>query len=242
MFNKLTLAFTFLVMFTMQGFSQTSYLQLSLFDDMDFSVVFDNTEFSAGNFAEFDNLSAGEHSLKVIKAGINVPPQANVIFDGKIKIPSGYDIYAVIDEFNAFMIYKKKVYQFNRLFPQGEYSQKCGESSSKINNKENIYDPKDECKYKAIKKDDFSDLKSTINNMNFESTNIGIVKTALDKNYFSSEQMREILKFFNFESNKLEIAKYSYSKICDKNNFFKLYDAFDYDSSIQELKNYISGK
>ena len=64
-------------MFTIQGFSQTSYLQLSLFDDMDFSVVFDNTEFSAGNFAEFDNLSAGEHSLKVIKAGINVPPQAN---------------------------------------------------------------------------------------------------------------------------------------------------------------------
>ena len=78
--------------------------------------------------------------------------------------------------------------------------------------------------------------------MNFESTNLNIVKTAIDKNYFSSEQLREILKYFNFESNKLEIAKYAYTKICDKNNFFKVYDAFNFDSSIDELKNYISGK
>ena len=104
MFNKLTLAFITLVLFAMQSFSQSSYLQLSLFDDMDFSVMFDNTELSSGTFAEFDNITAGEHYLKVTKEGVNVPPQGNVIFDGKIKIPSGTDVYAVIDEYNAFLI------------------------------------------------------------------------------------------------------------------------------------------
>lgn len=241
MINKITLAFTFCVLFAMQSFSQSSYLQLSLFDDSEFSIVFDNTELTSGTFAEFDNISAGEHYLKVTKEGINVPPQANVIFDGKIKIPSGTDLYAVIDEYNAFLIYKKKAFGFNRLYPQGEFSRKCGETEGKTNNKEK-YDPKDECKYKVIKKDDFSDLKSTINNMNFENSNVNVVKTAIDNNYFSSEQVREILKYFNFESNKLEIAKYSYSKICNKINFFKVYEAFNFDSSVEELKNYISGK
>lgn len=93
-----------------------------------------------------------------------------------------------------------------------------------------------------MKKDDFDDLKKSVNNRNFESSNSAVVKTAIDNNILSSEQVKELLKFFTFEDTKLEIAKYSYKKVCDKNNFFKVYDAFDFESSITELKNYISGK
>jgi hypothetical protein len=236
----------FLAVLAFRGYSQTSYLQLSLFDDMDFSVVLDNNALTTGNFAEFDNISAGEHYLKVTKEGPNVPAQANIVFDGKIKIPSGYDIYAVIDEYDAFMIYKKKAYGFNRLIPLGEFSRRCGGTEGVNSNKDkdnkDKYNANDECKYKAIDKEKFGDLKSSINNMSFENANVSAVRKSIDENYFSSVQLREILKYFSSESNKLEIAKYSYTKICDRNNFSKVYDAFDFDSSVQELKNYISGK
>jgi hypothetical protein len=221
-------------------FSQTSYLQLSLEDDGDFACTLDNTTLGMGNFAEFENIPAGEHSLKVVR---DITGALETVFDGKIKVPSGYDVYAVIDEYNSFNIYKKKKYGFNRYVPTGDLSRRCGDDGTKINEKkDDQVVVNDECRYKVMKSESFSDLKGSINNRAFESGNIATVKTAIDANYFTSEQVKEILGFFTFEDTKLDIAKYFYKKVCDKNNFFKVYDAFDFDSSIQELKNYISGK
>lgn len=241
MFKKIIFTFFVFTFIVSSVYSQSSYLQLSLFDDGDFSVTFDNITLGAGNYAEFDNVTAGEHSLKVMREGIKVPPQGEVIFEGKIKIPSGSDIYAVIDEYNTFVIYKRKPYAYNRLIPIGEFVRRCGDDGVKREDRE-IYSSNDECKYKVMKKDDFSELKSSINNRTFESSNSAIVKSAIDNNYFTSEQIRELMRFFTFEDTKLEIAKYSYKKVCDTKNFFKVYDAFDFESSITELKNYISGK
>ncbi len=224
-------------------FSQ-SYLQLSLYDDGDFSVVFDNSDQSSiGNVAEFDNISAGEHTLKVIKASMRVPAQGDVIFSGTIKIPAGFSVYAVIDEYNSFAVYKKVEYARGRASLDGNYYNKCStgknDNDIKFNQKDPVNDP---CRFKIIKKDDFNSLKKDINSRNFESSNMDVLKDALDKNIFSSDQVRELLGYFTFENSKLEIAKYAYKNTCDKNNYFKLFDAFTFDSSVQELKNYISGK
>ncbi len=238
----LIILFTFFI-FSAVSYSQSSYLQLSLFDDGNFSVTLDNTSLSQGNYAEFDNLPAGEHSLKVVRIGDDPNAEGSVIFDNKIKIPSGSDLYAVIDEYNAFTIYKKKKYGYNRLIPLGDFVQKCGDKNSGNNNSDkDQYSTNDECRYKVIKKDDFKDLKGSINNRNFESSNSAVVKTALDNNFITVDQLIELLRYFTFEDSKLEIAKYSYKKICDQKNFFKVYDSFDFETSVTELKNYISGK
>lgn len=236
MFKKL-LFLTMFILLSGYGFSQGAYLQLSLYDDDEFLVTFDDKKLSQGNVAEFDNVNPGEHSLRVVKVGINVPAQENVIFDGKIKIPAG-DNYAVIDEYNAFVIYKKKAYNFNRLIPCGDFIKRCGFGSYE---KEPENTP-DECRGRTMKKEDYKDLKSSIGNRNFESTNVSILKTALESNYVTSEQLRELLMFFTFDSNKLEVAKYAYKKVCDQKNFFKVYDAFSFETSVEELKSYISGK
>lgn len=242
MWIKLLSVFAVVTVFTFVSYSQGSYLQVSLYDDGDFLVTLDNTTLGAGNYAEFDNLPAGEHSLKIVRLMDN--SAGETAFDGKIKIPSGSDLYAVIDEYNAFTIYKKKKYGFNRYVPTGDQSRRCGDDGTKIS------DPKDnqptsnssECKFKVMKKDDYIDLKKSINNRNFESSNSATLKTAIDNNYFTSEQVAELLRYFTFEDTKLELAKYVYKKVCDPGNFFKVYEAFDFDSSVQELKNYISGK
>jgi len=186
-------------------------------------------------------LPAGEHSLKVTRVNNDPALQGDLIYDGKIKIPSGSDLYAVIDEFNTFVIYKKKKYGLNRMIPWGEIVLRCGDGKTPYSDKEQNTTT-DECRYKVIKNDDFKDLKSSVNSRNFESYNLTIVKTAIDGNFFTSEQIVELLRYFTFEDTKLDIAKYSYKKVCDTKNFFKVYDAFDFESSVTELKNYISGK
>jgi hypothetical protein len=223
------------------AYSQYSYLQLSLYDDGYFSAELNNISLTKGNFAEFDSIKAGEHRLKVYKIDDENGGAVNLIYDNTIKIQANSDIYAVIDEYNSFLVYKRKKYNMDRLYPSGENVIKCG-SEGKIENKNVNIIIIDECKYKAIKSEDFNDLKKSINNRNFESKNITIIKEAIDKNYFKSEQIKELLGYFTFEDTKLEIAKYSYKKICDVKNFHIVYDAFNFETSVTELKNFISKK
>lgn len=239
---RLAVRLLILVIFPLLTYSQASYLNVSLFDDTEFYVVFDNAAYSdPGNYAEFDQVSPGEHSLKIIKYDASQSAQGNVIFEGKVKIPSGSDIYAVIDEYNSFYIYKKVKYYNNRCEWGCENRKKIGDKGE-IKHNENYNDVPDDCKYKVMKEENFKELKQDINNRSFESTNITVLKTAAEKNYFSSEQVKELLGFFTFEDSKLDIAKSLYTRVCDKKNFFKVYSAFNFDSSIEELKNYISGK
>ena len=50
------------------------------------------------------------------------------------------------------------------------------------------------------------------------------------------------MQSFDFESTKLEYAKFAYDFTYDKGNYFKVNDAFDFESSIEELDEYIHGR
>jgi hypothetical protein len=47
---------------------------------------------------------------------------------------------------------------------------------------------------------------------------------------------------FNFEKNKLEVAKFGFDYCTDKNNYYLLNDAFSFASSVDELSSYLEGK
>ncbi|MCX7728498.1 MAG: DUF4476 domain-containing protein [Bacteroidia bacterium] len=47
------------------------------------------------------------------------------------------------------------------------------------------------------------------------------------------------MKLFSFEETRLEFAKYAYSKVIDKENYYQVNDAFQFENSIEELNNSI---
>lgn len=57
---------------------------------------------------------------------------------------------------------------------------------------------------------------------------------------FTALQMQSLLKSLDFDKNRLELAKSIYRKCADRENFFVVYEAFDFDSSRRDLMNYIS--
>lgn len=57
---------------------------------------------------------------------------------------------------------------------------------------------------------------------------------------FTAQQMQSLLKSLDFDKNRLELAKSIYRKCADRENFFVVYEAFDFDSSRRDLMNYIS--
>lgn len=89
---------------------------------------------------------------------------------------------------------------------------------------------------------DFEMMKQTINANDFESTKLSIAKQVLLENCLLAGQVNEVLSLFEFENTKLEFAKYAYDYTFDIGNYFKVNEAFEFESSIEELNNYITAK
>ena len=87
---------------------------------------------------------------------------------------------------------------------------------------------------------DFEQLKGTLNNASFESTKMQILKQALPFNYFTTQQVRELMSEFNFESSKLEVAKAAYVKTLDQQNYYLVNNEFSFGSSVRELGEYLA--
>jgi len=79
---------------------------------------------------------------------------------------------------------------------------------------------------------DFEALKSTISSKTFEDSKLTIAKQSISSNCLMASQVREIVKLFTFEDNKLAFAKYAYAYTYDIGNYFKINDAFTFESSI----------
>ncbi|MFN5347745.1 MAG: DUF4476 domain-containing protein [Bacteroidota bacterium] len=89
---------------------------------------------------------------------------------------------------------------------------------------------------------DFSDLKRTVNSKTFEDTKLTIAKQVVSSQCLLTNQVKDLLGCFTFEANKLEMAKNCYSHTYDIGNYFKVNDVFTFESSIEELNEYIESR
>jgi hypothetical protein len=96
------------------------------------------------------------------------------------------------------------------------------------------------CPY-PMSPNDFEALKGTISSKSFDDSRLPIAKQAIASNCLLSSQVREIMMLFSFEDSKLELAKYAYGYTYDLGNYFKVNDAFTFETSIDELNQYIAG-
>ncbi len=93
--------------------------------------------------------------------------------------------------------------------------------------------------YNVMSSSDFADFKKLINDRTFESTKMDLTKDVIVTNGFTTDQVREILSWFTFESNKLELAKILFASTYDRNNYYKLYDIFVFESNVTDLDQFI---
>ena len=100
-------------------------------------------------------------------------------------------------------------------------------------------DPRYDNNSRAMTNTDFAQAKETLRREWFENTRVETAKQIIDRNYFTSQQVKEMVLLFTFENNRLDIAKYAYGKTVDKGNYFMLNDAFTFNNNKEALKEYI---
>lgn len=86
---------------------------------------------------------------------------------------------------------------------------------------------------------DFGSAANSVRSKSFDSSKLAIAKQIAGSNCMFASQVRDLMMTFDFEKSKLEFAKFAYSNTYDINNYYKVNDAFDFESSIQELNRSI---
>lgn len=74
----------------------------------------------------------------------------------------------------------------------------------------------------------------------FDDGKIAMINQQMSNSQFTSEQIRDLVKSVNFDKNKIMLAKSMYKRCVDKNRYFLVSDAFDYESSKRELREFIA--
>lgn len=86
---------------------------------------------------------------------------------------------------------------------------------------------------------DFTSFKTSITSKDFESSRLTIAKQVVQNNCLTADQVKETMQLFDFEATKLDFAKFAYPHTYDQNNYYKVNDAFEFESSISDLNRSI---
>lgn len=241
-------------------------LNLRMFDGRPITVMVDGIPHgTVASQQEILNLAPGMHRIKVFAVqqhpfgwnhGAMVP-----VFRGNVEIFTDYAVIAFVDRFGKLVVedyealYCEPVppacpmhghlpgyapYPATPQYPQqggGFHGSQCnlpgtgntgGWNNNGWNNNSNYRMP--------MHQNDFSQLLSVMESKSFESSKQQIALGALGNNYFTSEQIRQMLNVFTFESTKIDVAKKAYDRVVDPEKFYVVYNSFTFESSIDNLQ------
>ena len=87
----------------------------------------------------------------------------------------------------------------------------------------------------------FANAERSVASKDFEDSKLTVARQITGSNCLTADQVRRMMTNFDFEDSKLEFAKFAYNKTFDIGNYYMLNDAFDFESSIDELNEHING-
>lgn len=127
--------------------------------------------------------------------------------------------------------------QNNGGYPYGNQGNYGGNGQSYNGNNNNYNYPPMPQEMEAVA---FQSLKQTIDNQWFSSGKQDVFKQALAGNYFTSQQVSELVNLYSFDSDKLVVAKMAYTKTIDPQNYFMVSNQLGFSSSVNDLTAYMA--
>lgn len=196
-----------------------------------FKVEVDGRTFEMkNNSITLGYLDAGMHQVKIYRTknhnGYGFE-QRQIIFNGSVQLRRGFHTDITINRFGKVMTDESRI-----------------DVTDQWNDDEDDYYDSNDGGWSGGNADimssrEFSDLKTQLAKEWFENNRLKSVKVILDKNHVTTQQVKELMLLFTFESNRLEIAKYAYCNTVDQRNYFRLNDALTFSSSKDELARFL---
>jgi len=201
-----------------------------------------------------DNLRPGFHTVKLftqeryrdIRGIFDPNGRRQVLFNSRVNVKSRKNTVITVNRFGQVQVDERKVNgkdrddDWDRDYDRdNDYDKDYDRGNDRDYDRNYDNDNRYDNTRGAMDSRSFEMLKAALSRESFEKTRMEIVKQSIDRNNFSTMQVREMLLLFAFENSKLDLAKYAYGHTVDKNNYFQLYNVFSFNTSKEELADYI---
>ena len=89
---------------------------------------------------------------------------------------------------------------------------------------------------------EFVNIRAALANQSFEDTRFSTAKQTLAARCVTVAQVVELTRLFQYESTRLDFAKFAYGRTFDIDNYYLVNDAFEFDSSRQALQEFVASR
>lgn len=187
-------------------------------------------EGSRGSYG-ITHLAPGRHQLTIfeLRRGHHRP---RIIYRRYLRLRPGHEAIVRISRRGHVKVSVRKAI----------YCSSCGKFSYGSHACSIIYNTGDMNSHPAMRPSTFRIIKTSMQRTSFESARKIMMRQALQGQYISSYQLRQLLFLFDFESSRLEMARLAYPHLIDPQNIALIYDVFEYESSIKHLNAYLDSR
>lgn len=227
--------------------SDRPLLRIQLSDHNPLTVAIDGRYYRKhGTALTIGDLPQGKHHVKVYAY---YPPRRNgnaraeLLYESNIRTKRGTFTNCIVDAKTGYATIDI------RDLSDNDFKQAPAQPD---NNADNIYgnqpnadnitnnDYKGAIPDNALNPGDMDALKSKVNTKIADGDKLKIIKNNLKNRSYYTDQVNVMMGWLNFESTRLELAKWAYSHVIDKRNYYSLEKQFTFKSSKVEFESYIN--
>jgi Domain of unknown function (DUF4476) len=222
-----------------------SMLTVKSNDLSDVRVVLDGKRFESGsNTVSIQDLNAGIHTIKVYRQKMNgffniKGKRYEVVYSTSLNIKPATLIKITIDRNGRTSMEESKIARgrFDRDRDYGRDKDFSYDRDGQWGDYDTNYGYE-----KGMNDGEFSQVLQSISTEWLESNKLKSATQIVRSNSLSSAQVKQLVLLFNFETNKLDLAKQAYANTVDKKNYFMINDVFSFNSSKDDLARFIRNK
>lgn len=192
------------------------------------SAVDDNTNTNVRKDITLTNQQLGSHTIKIYRLrntgtytnGTNTQTYGRTIYSKDFQLREGYDMNIVVNG-NGQVSFSER-----RMRNQGRRGYNNNQNNQTVT---------------PMADETFNQLLQTIRSRWTQSSRLTAERNAFlnTSNYFTTDEVRQLLLLINSEYNKLALAKLAYPRVSDPSNFTTLYDVFNSVASRDEMNTFI---
>ncbi len=211
-------------------------------DNAPIMVFVDDVQYGPfSNRHKIQNLAPGVHNMRVVALYSNPYSVRNTqrqVYFGPVNIPDGHEVHTMVNP-----TYGLSVTEMISLLPVVPQPVRPGFCGTPIVQKP-VYIPPVATPLpvgpQPMHPQQFEEIVRVIRDQSFESTRSTVAKQIISQHYFTSAQVRRLLDLFWFDSGRLDIAKFAYTHVVDPDRYYLTFDAFSFDSSVNDLSRYMN--
>lgn len=202
-------------------------------------LIDDRNYICQDNSLTIEDLTPGYHSVKLFlakKERWNNPAYGQMVYNANVILKSQVYTDIVVNRFGKALIDEQPL-------SRGDYYDNMDRGNGGRDwDRDNNYPPINNNTPRSpqqMSDNAFNMARETIRKESFDNSRMTVARQIADNNYFTTVQVKELVKLFSFEDRKLDFAKYAYGRTVDKNNYFIINEVFTFSKSKEELADYI---